>query len=90
MPALAALSLIVSCTRRIALVWRSNCSMRASMISTGRGHVLGGLQHLVHADAGAFQLALEHEGQLHLHAGAMKRSAGMSPGSKNMSSSSVP
>jgi hypothetical protein len=33
MPALAALSLMVSCTLRMTRVWRSNCSMRASMIS---------------------------------------------------------
>jgi len=33
MPALAALSLMVSNTLRITLVWRSNCSMRESMIS---------------------------------------------------------
>jgi hypothetical protein len=50
MPALAALSLMVSNTLRMTLVWRSNCSMRASMISIAGCHVLGGVQHVVDAD----------------------------------------
>jgi hypothetical protein len=68
MPALAALSLMVSNTLRMTLVWRSNCSMRASMISMAGVTYSVASSTSLHRDVGAFKLCLEHKGQLHLHA----------------------
>ena len=89
MPALAAKSAMVSKTLRGALVSRSNCSMRASMISTA------GVTSSVAASTSASVTPGPLSGRPRMKAsststrGAMKRSTGMSPpASKNMSSSS--
>ena len=90
MPALAALSLMVSYTLRITLVWRSNCSMRESMIS------MAGVTYSVASSTSSTVMRSPSSLRLSTKAsststrGAMKRSKGMLPGSKNMSSSSVP
>ena len=87
MPALAAKSAIVSKTLRGALVSRSNCSMRASMISTA------GVTYSV-ADStsnsvtpGPLQRLAEDEGEFDLDARrdeAVERD--VAAGAKNMSS----
>jgi hypothetical protein len=95
MPALAALSLMVSKTLRMTLLWRSNCSMRASMIS------MAGVTYSVAAStcstvtSGPFKGALSTKASSTSTRGAMKRAAGMSstwPGVQvnSMSSSRVP
>ena len=78
MPALAALSLMVSNTLRMTLVWRSNCSMRASMIS------MAGVTKSVAASTSSTLTSAPFSGDLSTKASststrdAMKRLAGIS------------
>ena len=44
-----------------------------------RCHVIGSRQHVVHRDLCALQLALEHKGQLYLHARGYESRGGQVP-----------